>query len=292
MATNSAEDFGKRTVQNTSFEDEGSSKKQHLGSSSDSTMSDSDTPSWAAALQSSLLRGQNEIRADIAEMNNALQGLRLDVNKQGNQIIEIDSRIEINDDRLERLENLVMELQGKNADLERDLDDVKGDVADHKGVVDEQIDRAMRDQLIFYGVHKESNERHWDHEHTTRVLAEWLATAAGKPCKYFDEAIERAHRGPVNPEKTGPPVIYCKFRWRVAEEIRNLFMAKSHKIGAVTIKNNFSKATGQRVNDALIYRKKLRAEEGGAELKLKVDYPARLMVKAPGASKYTLKKAF
>jgi hypothetical protein len=271
-----------------------------MGSTAD--MIDDSTPSWAQGLATSMaamLSGQNELRNDVSEINRSLQALQLDMSKQGTQIVELDSRVEINQDRIERLENLVGDLKDENERLGKELVDLRDDVEHQKGVVDEQkgvlneqIDRAMRDQLMFFGVEKAPNEKHWDYEHTTRHLAAWLGTASGKPAKYFDKAIIRAHRGPVNPEKSGPPVIHCAFRWRVSEEVRQLFMSNNHAISGVSIKNKCSDATKIRVDNALKYRKNLRAGEGGKELKMKVDYPARLMVKAPGETKYTLKKAF
>ena len=69
-------------------------------------------------------------------------------------------------------------------------------------------------------------------------------------------------------------------------------MKNNHAIRGVFIKNKSSDATKLRVDNALKYRKSLRYGEGGKKLKMKVDYPARLMVKAPGETKYTLKKAF
>ena len=114
----------------------------------------------------------------------------------------------------------------------------------------------------------------------------------GRDFQHYDAAIIKANRGAVNPEKSGPPPIHCCFQYRVAEQIRDIFIKKGHKIGNVSIKPMFSAATQARVNTAMVYRKQLRDGEGGKELKLKVDYPARLMVKAPGEKKYSLKKAF
>ena len=160
----SSEEAGKRSIQNTSFEDPIITKKQHLGSNSDGI--DESTPSWAQGLASSMaemLKGQNEMRNDISEINRSLQSLQLDISKQGTQIVELDSRVDINQDRIERLENLVGEMKEKNEQLESELDDLRGDMEDHKGVLDEQkgvlneqIDHATRDQLMFFWAGKSS----------------------------------------------------------------------------------------------------------------------------------------
>jgi hypothetical protein len=297
----SAEEAGKRTVQETSFEDADadSSKKHHAD----------EAPSWALELlrgqdvaatgRLELLRGQNEIRGSIAELNAAFQDLKADVNKQGDQICELDSKVAINEDRLERMERKVQEVEDANeklrteyVDLEGELDDVRDELSKCNGRLNKQIDGGLRDHIVFQGIPKDINERSWDTEHTTRLLAEWLAANLDKDYHHFDMAIERAHRGTSNPEKTGPPPIHCKLRWRVANQIRDTFIKKGHKIGNVTIKGMCSESTQERINAAMIYRRQLRNEEGGKTLKLKVDYPARLMVKAPGENKYSLKKAF
>ena len=297
----SAEEAGKRSIQETSFEEveeDNFSKKHHA-----------ETPKWAvellrgqdvaAAGRQELLRGQNEIRGSIAELNAALQGLRTDVDKQDDQIIKLDSKVSINDDRLERMERVVHEIQDANEKLrneseglEGELDDMRDELNKINGRLNKQIDGGLRDHIVFQGIPKDSNERSWDTEHTTRLLADWLAANSDNDYQHYNTAIERAHRGTSNPEKSGPPPIHCKLRWRVAQQIRDMFIKKGHKIGNVTVKGMCSESTQERVNAAMIYRKQLRNEEGGKALKLKVDYPARLMVKAPGENKYRLKKAF
>lgn len=284
-----AEEAGKRNLSEISIEDEAVPKKQQMDADS------SEFPPWAIAI----MRGQNEILGRLAEMDHSNQALRVDVSSQGKQIVELDSKLVINEDRIERLENLVAELADSNKQLQgeldtltNDVDVVKDDVSDTKGLLNKQIDNGLRDHITFYGVPKGAAEKHWDYEGTTKLLAEWLASVSGKSFQHYDDAIIRAHRGPANPDKPGPPLIYCKIRWRVAAAIRDLFMKKNHKIGTVTIKEKFSEDTQQRVNAALIYRKSLREAEGGKELKIKVDYPAKVMVKAPGQERYSLKKVF
>ena len=293
---------GKRSIQETSFEEDSSSKKQNVGMHAD-------TPPWAMELlrgqqeaatgRMELIQGQNEIRGSIAELNASLQALQVDVGRQGSQINELDSKVAINVDRLERMERMIEEVRTENDQFRSDNEDLRGELRDMqddldgtKGLLNKQIDGGLRNHIVFHGIAKASNERHWDWEHTTKLLSQWLADNSDKDSHYYDSAIERAHRGSGNPEKSGPPPIHCKLRWRVAAQIRDLFIKKGHKIGNVTIKDMFSQATQDRVNTAMVYRKQLRGAEGGKELKLKVDYPARLMVKAPGENKYSLKKAF
>ena len=297
---------GKRTLKDTSFDSSFDSvKKQHMSSPHNEPIEandDPECPRWARTMSSNintLLSGQNEMIAQMAELNDAHQSLKLDVAKQGGIIVELHSQVSINEDRLERIERQVLELSIANEDLtttnasmQGEIDKLRDTQADTDTRLNKQIDNGLRDHITFHGLPKEPGEKLWDYEHTTKVLAEWLAKTTGKPYKLYDDAIERAHRGPINKDKPGPPVIYCKMRWRIGAQVRDYFIKKGHRIGSVEIKKKFSEDTQSRVNEALIHRKKLRGAEGGKELKLKVDYPARLMVKAPGEERYRLEKAF
>ena len=53
----------------------------------------------------------------------------------------------------------------------------------------------------------------------------------------FDRKIEHCRRGPHNPDKSGPPPIYCKFCWRASETIRG-FMRSGQ--GGVYAKDKYS----------------------------------------------------
>ena len=106
---------------------------------------------------------------------------------------------------------------------------------------------------------------------------------------YFDREIIRCHRGPYNPGKSGPRPIFCRFNYRTAEVVRELFKFKNYD--GVSIRDQFSDATQERVNRALLFRKDLKRSEGN-DTKIFIAYPARVMMKRPGELKYTNVKSF
>ena len=274
---------GKRTVQDTSFEDSHVAKKP---------LTEDEPPVWAQALlagQSNLVRQYNTIQGQLAQVNSSIGDIKVELRKQNDSIIALDSRVSANDDRLDDLQDQIKDLQLWNVQQQEDNDKLKGEVASVRGDLTEQIDRSLRDQLMICGLPKDSaKEKYWDD--TITAVAEWLAANSSKPYKYWDKAIIRAHRGSFRPDKPGPTPIHCIFRWRVTEEVRDLFMKAKNKIGSVTIKDKFSDPTQARVNEALIYRRGLLNEN--SELKIKVSYPAKVMVKAKGESRYKFDKEF
>lgn len=274
---------GKRTVQDTSFEDSHVAKKP---------LTEDEPPVWAQALlagQSNLVRQYNTIQGQLAQVNSSIGDIKVELRKQNDSIIALDSRVSANDDRLDDLQDQIKDLQLWNVQQQEDNDKLKGEVASVRGDLTEQIDRSLRDQLMICGLPKDSaKEKYWDD--TITAVAEWLAANSSKPYKYWDKAIIRAHRGSFRPDKPGPTPIHCIFRWRVTEEVRDLFMKAKNRIGSVTIKDKFSASTQSRVNEALIYRRGLLNEN--SELKIKVSYPAKVMVKAKGESRYKFDKEF
>ena len=209
----------------------------------------------------------------------AITSLKLDVAEQKERVEAIADKVEVNELGVGTLKAQVEDLQGENVKIKIELNRARE-------LIDEQIDRSLRDQLTFYGVKRGEDERSWSD--TTTVLCEWLAKNTDKTADYYDKNIDRCHRGAFNPEKHGPRPIHCKFRWRVAEEIRDS-LGKKYTDG-VRITDKFSANTQARLNDALMFRKKLR--EQNSAFKIYVAYPARVMVKRPGSPGYKLEKYF
>jgi hypothetical protein len=279
-----SEEGTKRTVHDTSFDDQQATKSQK-------TQEEDDTPSWAK----SLLQGQNELRAcysslsnDYKELNVSMQRLEIDQRRQSEEVEHLDERVTSQDQRLEHLEGAVMELQVANAKLQGENLAIRAENKQTRADLDDQTDRGLRDQVTIYGLPRDDREKYWNS--TIVIIAEWLAANSAKPQKYWDKAIVRAHRGPAKSDKPGPAPIHCIFRWRVTEEVRDLFVKAGNKIGTVTIKDKFCKNTQERVNNALVYRRGLL--NNNHELKIKVTYPAKVMVKAPGENRYSFEKAF
>ena len=203
---------GKRTLHDTSIEDTNASKTAHV---------EEEVPSWAKAL----LTQNNAILGAIASVNNTVELMRVETTKQREEIDLLKSEIAVVNDNVEDLRN-------EFSTLSLDNDRMKGEIEDLKALLDEQIDRGLRDHLTFFGIPKEPTEKYW--EDTTKVLASWLAAhSTTRDFAYFDNNIERCHRGGYKPDKPGPPPIFCKFRWRAAEEIRGIINRAKGKMDGV-----------------------------------------------------------
>ena len=250
-----------RKINDTSFEEgeAGASKVQRFEEAADS-------PPWALLLQK-----MDEVKEETRATNERVDALARKVAVLEEKAVEGEEKME---DLQEQVTRLTMEnatLQGKYDKLREDLDD--------------QIDRGMRENIIFYGV--AGTERKWDD--TCEVLAKWLYTnVGGKTQKEFDDAIQRAHRGPYNSSKAGPRPIFAKINFRTAEVIRNKL--KFNPVKNAGFSDQFSDTTTARRNEALVFRKELKAKNPNS--KAFISYPAVVKLQKAGEEDYTVVKSF
>ena len=195
------------------------------------------------------------------------------------KVDEVELKTSENRAHIQHLEGNLSALQGEHEELKGKFDSLQT-------AFDSQVDRSLRDHVNFYGLKPLSPEK--TYEDTTARLSQWLAEKLGKNPQYFNAAIERCHRGPFNPDKTGPRPIYCKMRWRVAEEVREKLTNK--ETDGVRIRDMYSKGTQSRVNKALMYRKEWRSRNPGD--KVFVAYPAKIMIKKQSGESYNLERVF
>ena len=219
-----------------------------------------------------LIREMKETRAEVRTAMLKFEQLTEKVEEQEIQIAEGKTRQEALELEVEELKMENMELRGKYSELRADLDD--------------QIDRGMRENVNFYGIKQPAWER--KPEDTIKVLCDWLAGKMGKEASYFDAAITRGHRGPKNPEKNGPRPIFCKMRYRVAEEVRDKLRYKDN--GGVWVKDQFCQNTQGRLNKALMYRKEWKSKNPLG--KSYVSFPATVHVRTVTDTEYKLEKEF
>ena len=166
---------GKRTIHDTSIEENNDSKRANASGGDDS-----DTQRWARCL--------------IERVDTALVEMKV----LASRVSAVEETVEVNSVRIEELTEKVESLEVENKEL-------KGTVTDLRNDFDEQVDRSLRDHINFYGVKASVNERTW--EDTTKILADWLSEKLGKEPGYYNQAIERCHRGAHNPAKFGLPHI-------------------------------------------------------------------------------------
>ena len=143
--------------------------------------------------------------------------------------------------------------------------------------LDDQINRNLRTTLIFRGIATNPTEKSWDD--TTNILIDNITNH----CPDLDgdtvyNAIERAHRGRPNTDKTKPPNIYVKFNsWRDSERIKNTIIKKNKGKGNkyLQVSPMYSKSVTKRNNEALKHRKELIVNHPDKDFI--VVYPAKIL---------------
>ena len=174
------------------------------------------------------------------------------------------------------------------ADLTNQVDQLKMDNTELKDQIDDQINRNMRCNLVFYNV-PETEGKEFD---STKLLLEKIIEENLKE-KTFDGAIVRAHRGKSsNFQKGRPRAIICKLnRDDTADEIEYKFANLGmQRINNVRCSKQFSPDVQRRRNEALLERKTLK--EAKSIEKAYIKYPATLMVKKPNTAGYVKHKSF
>ena len=250
----------KRSVHDTSLVDETITKVAYI---------EEETPSWAKAI----IAQNNEILGAISSLNSTVSTLQAKVMENREDIDTLKADVSLNTEKFD-------DLHDQTCERDDEVQKLRGEVNSLRDELNNQIDRGLRDHLTFYGIQKNGVEKSW--EDTTKVLATWLAEHTEHDYAYFDNAIERCHRGPRNSDKPGPPPIFCKMRWRVAEEIRRALRGVRD---GVVVKDKFSDSTQERRNKALLHRQHLKKNTDG--IKIYVSYPARVMVKKLGEERYS-----
>ena len=249
----------RRTVDDTSFEEE-PSKVPRM-----------DTDRQLLAGMGKMLAAIEELKAGQRETNEKLDGL---VTK----VAALEERVADGEVRTGGVEDDMRRVMMENAQLRGMYEKLGGDL-------DNQIDRGLRDHLVFYGI--SGHEKTW--ELTALRLAGWLATNLPERTEEdYNKNIWRAHRGPVNAEKGGPGPIFAYMNYRYVDYIEGKM--KFTNVGGASLKNQYSENTQARVNEALVYRKKWKAENNNAPAY--ISFPATLKVKKAGETRYKVEKIF
>ena len=267
----------KRSVADTSFDDlrdQGSSKSAKL---------EDEQPAWVDALMKKLDKNQEAMEAKMDTLIKSINAMeeRVDTNKIRLEQTEIETGRntfalkEVQEEMAAmKLENET--LRGNFDKLQGNYDRLEGKYDKLRADLDKQIDNDMRENIVIYGLPQKPEEKSWDD--TIARLTKWLAEHTEKTADYFDKAIFRCHRGPGSVNKSGPKPIFCKMNFRVAEELRALLRYKT--TDGVTLKDQFSDNTQERINQALIYRKSY------------VKYPAELRCQKATEKSYSREKVF
>ena len=258
-----------RKFDDTSFEegDDSATKLQKLEEATDA-------PPWAQLL----LRKMDKMEEVMEEVKTETRQYHERVDALTTKVAVLEVKEVEGEEKRADLQEQVTRLQMENANLRGNQEKLREDL-------DDQIDRGMRENIIFYGI--PGTERKW--EETCVVLAGWLQkNVGGKTQEGFDDTIQRAHRGPFNSSKPGPRPIFAKINFRTAEMIRNKL--KFNPIPNVGYSDQFSDSTTGRRNEALAFRKELKAKNPNS--KAFISYPAVVKLQKAGEEDYKVVKQF
>ena len=248
-----------------------------------------DMPRYATLL----LNMMTELKTEVAEVKVVISGVVNEMKEVRGELEVTSAKMYDMCKKMEALEERVEMGEAKQSSLEMELAEVKlenqelrSKFLDVRGDLDEQIDRGLRDHLTFYGL--TGSDKKWGE--TAERLAGWLSVNLGGSVAEWDNAIYRAHRGPYNPDKPGPRPIFCHMNDRKVQQIKDKM--KFQAINGVSISDQMSKNTQQRVNEALIYRKHLKSLPENAGAKIFVAYPANVKIKRTTDSNYHIERRF
>ena len=210
-----------------------------------------------------------QIRKDTDEI------LKTELDKFKNEYITVtEEKIEQLTNSLSNNEILIGKLERKICDLEE--------------IVDEQINRNLRNNIIVKDIPEVEDEKWSD---TKDIVATSFSNILNISKQSVHDGIERAHRGG---KKSGHSPRNIYMRLYTSEDVKYYcdLLRKLNIRHKTTIKASpqFSKKVTDRRNQAMLERKHLI--DKGAIKSGYVEYPATLMVKREGDRSYTIKQKY
>ena len=194
-----------------------------------------------------------------------------------------------NSKKVKELEDKADCLKKHNKSLQTKIEAQEKTICDLQESFEDQINRNARKTLIFTNVPETSDETY----DVSPTLANTIckATNGEITIEKAKAMVERAHRGKARRNsKGGPRPIYAAIDdWRNSEKVKDLFLDKKNKSG-IYCQQMFGPRTTWRRSQALKMRKELKDQD--PRTKGYVAFPARLMVKKQGDTKYHLYRDF
>ena len=257
-----------RKMADTSFETEEGTKIQKV---------DVEMPAWAAVL----VRKIDDLSSNISNIEAEVRNTNTKFDNVTKRMEDLELKVEETDERVVSVEEEVVLLRQENTEL-------RGMFAEMRKDLDDQIDRGLRDHLVFYGV--KGTDRTW--AQTEGVLVDLIhKTLDGDRSKEsYADAITRAHRGPFIPGKSGPRPIFVQMDFKLAEKVRSKEKFGGGFGAGVNVKDQYSKNTQKRVNEALVFRKSWKADHPNE--KAFISFPATLKVWDNAVNKYKIEEVF
>ena len=194
-------------------------------------------------------------------------------------------RIQQNERDIEANAAAITQLTTRVKSLEDET--VKGDVVKQlSDELDDLRNRNMRNNLVIKGMPESDGP---EKENTRNIVILHLADLTGENVDELEHIVDRCHRGgKTDPNNRRPRNIYMNLS--ASRHVDNFIDAARERRSPYKHERQYTKAINDRRNAAMMERKRLK--DNKLIVSGYVDYPAKLMVKKPGAKKYTLENEF
>ncbi len=239
----------------------------------------------------------DQISNTVSELNVTVTDLK----KTANDAYEFSHA---NTEKINNIELRLQTLEETSAQQTKHTDELhhrqaghKKDIDALKAVIDDQINRSMRCNLVFFGLKEDENA---NENYTTKsIVGEFIFNQL-----YEEEenvtmqgvlsTIVRAHRSKFNPNrdpKKGPRPIYVKFSRddTAASYLKRSITAQVTKRG-IRVKQQYTKELQERIDSALKVRRELFDKK--KIKKAYVEYPATLKGILANSTEYTTIQVF
>ena len=210
---------------------EKSSKTFNLRSSSCSDITESSSTNKSASTTTTMSTNHfEELKSLMTGMNEKIDFLRDDIQSINAKVNDHDREI--------------IRLSDENAMLKDEAAKRDKKILELEVLMEDQINRSLRETLIFRNIKKKPTEKTWDDARA--VLSDLIAKHCDISYNDVVDVMDRAHCGktPSRPEQ--PPNIYVKFNsWQDSQYIKNEII-KVNKAGKNFI--NVSQMLSQNIN--------------------------------------------
>ena len=199
----------------------------------------------------------------------------------GAKIQENSSNIAENTAAITALSARVDDLTNENIEKAKEIQKLTEDMDDLRN-------RNMRNNLVLKGFPESTGD---EKENTREIVVAHLAELGGQDYDEVDNIVDRCHRGGRKDKNNNKPRnIYMNL---CASRYVDFYIDaawRKNKNTPIRHERQYTASVNERRNAAMLERKRLK--EAGEIIAGYLEYPAKLMVKKAGETKYTLKDTF
>ena len=230
--------------------------------------------------ESKLKQNQEDLKKFIKEVELKAQNAFELSKANGILISEKLEKVGSQEHEIELLKETIKEQQEAISSLREDLEDTQN--------------RGMRKTLIFRNIRQESNRETWE-DTKDLLVREINKVMSDVDTEYISSKIERAHRGRENNENSDSNrilPIFAKFTdWSFSEKTKTSFIkAAKNSNSKVYVAQMYTSSLTKRRNKAM--QKRIDLKKENKNMQAYVRYPAILMVKYEGQTKYSIDEVF